>query len=50
MIEIVAEIVWCTILIAFIANELKWILWAVAPNLLPGSTKLEIEEMKRNGI
>lgn len=50
MIEIVANIVWCTILIAFIANEFKWILWAVAPDLLPGSTRMEIEELKRNAI
>lgn len=50
MIEIVAQLVWCTILVSFIANEFKWVLWAVNPNLLPGSIKLEIEEMRRDAV
>lgn len=50
MINLVADIILALIMIAFITNEFKWLLWAVAPNLLPGSVKLEIEEMKRNGI
>ena len=50
LIDFIVDIVVCMILISFIANEIKWLLYGINPELLPEQTRLEIEEVKRNAI
>lgn len=50
MIDLMADIVLVMLVMAFLSNEAKWLLWAVKPNLLPENIKKEIEEMKRDAV